>query len=237
MKPAKKHLLLLISLLVILLLPPMRTLSTAEAAEPITEQQWQQLTRDKAFGYRDKKEMSEVKKEDASANILSDAMTALLVFFSSSTGKAIVWCGFFLLLGYALIKIFLGTKTGLFRSTKKIAKEDADEEPLEHEDLLQNNWERHLQKAIREGNMRMAIRYSYMLLLQMLQENHYIHYRSDKTNYDYYNEITHKPYKQPFRQLTREYEYTWYGDYPVSPENYKEYMDRFNQLKQQITRS
>jgi hypothetical protein len=237
MRPGRKLTLLLIPLVVLTVMFTPRLSYRAEAVTPMTEQQWQQLTKDKAFGYKDKKETHKPDREEESATMISNLIAAVLQFFSSSLGKAIVWSVFFLLLGYALIRIFLGTKTGLFRSTKKIQLEEEHEGVIEHEDLLEKDWEYPLQRAMKEGNTRLAIRYSYMLLLQVLQEHHFIHYRSDKTNYDYYNELSNKAYKLPFRQLTREYEYAWYGNYPVSPDSYNAYMNRFNHLKQQITGS
>ncbi len=80
---------------------------------------------------------------------------------------------------------------------------------------------------------RLAIRYSYMLLLQLLQQKGQIQYRPDKTNYEYYHELN-ETYKKDFRILTRQYEYAWYGNFEVAEDSYRRYMDTFNHLKKTL---
>ena len=76
-----------------------------------------------------------------------------------------------------------------------------------------------------------------MGVLHLLQDNNLIAYRDDKTNYDYYQELKATDYKQPFRNLSRVYEYTWYGNYSINDNTLQQYMGIFNGLKQQLQRS
>lgn len=198
----------------------------------VTESQWHNLTSDDAFYYRNQKEAIEKIKPPASSNAFDKVFAAIFRFFSSRTGRIIVWSGFFLLLAWALFRIFIGGSTGLFR--KKTRKKDDDETVIE-ENVLEGNWEKQLHEAIDRQDPRLAVRYSYMWLLQLMQQNNLIAYRQDKTNYDYYAELANPQYKQPFKQLMRQYEYAWYGDYPMSTSAYEAYMNTFNMLKNRLT--
>ena len=110
-------------------------------------------------------------------------------------------------------------------------KEDA---PQEEEDITNTNWEALLQKASANNDLRLAVRYSYMWLLQLLQEHELIKYRGDKTNYEYYSELAGTNYKQSFKQLSRQYEYTWYGNFLPSDTAYQQYLSLFGNLKTQL---
>ena len=41
-------------------------------------------------------------------------------------------------------------------------------------------------------------------------------------------------YKQPFKQLSRRYEYAWYGKYECTMAMYDEYIGLFNNVKHQL---
>jgi hypothetical protein len=141
-------------------------------------------------------------------------------------GITLLWVLFFFLLGWAFYKIFFSTGFVWSKRSKKLTGEIIDIEP----GLFDANWEEELQKALKENNVRLVIRYSYMRLLQIMQERGAIQFRADKTNYEYYHELK-DPYKQPFKVMTRQYEYVWYGDLPISQAMYEEYMNNYNQLK------
>ena len=149
----------------------------------------------------------------------------------------IVWVLLFLLIGFALFRILSADRTGLFKRRKEQPEDEGNDQEVLTEDMLHTNWEEYIDKATREGNTRMAVRYSYMMLLQLLQKRQLIQYRTDKTNYDYYYELANTNLKTPFRQLTRQYEYAWYGNYPIQEEAYQEYLNTFNNLKSQLYRS
>ena len=204
------------------------------AASPITDQQWKQLTEEKAFGYAKEIEMKEVKDTSASDNFISGLVAAIFAFFSTSFGKTLVWVILFVIIGYALAKIVISERAGFFRRTKAVADEQVNINEVPAEDLMDVNWNEYLRKATEEGNMRLAIRYSYMLMLQLMQKRQIINYRPEKTNYDYYYELSNSTYKSPFRQLTRQYEYAWYGNYPVSQTAYQEYLQAFELLKARL---
>ena len=199
------------------------------AVRTITDEQWQQLSNEKDFAYRNEIENARPKQRQLP---IERFFMKIIEFFSSPAGKVIIWSLFFLLLGYAVYRIFISEKTMLWGKREK--KNTGQAENHIDEDILDTDWEKLLQQATRTGEPRNAIRYSYMLLLQLLQRNQLIQYRSDKTNYQYLADLTNTPYKQAFRQLSRQYEYAWYGNFPVARTAYEDYMQVFNDLKKQI---
>ena len=85
-----------------------------------------------------------------------------------------------------------------------------------------------LEKALEEKQYRLAVRLAYLLTLQRLSEVGQIHRQTDKTNRSYLNEISDPALRQPFANLTRVYEYVWYGDFDIHEEHYREMENDFN---------
>ena len=205
--------------------------SADEPARNITASEWKELTNDKDFSYRDKVEHEEIKPIENSA--LTRFIRALASFLTSTGGRILMWSLLLLVVAYAVYKLVIGERGGIFG---KRSQKGNEEETAVIEDINETNWEKLLDSAAKEGDLRMAVRYSYMLLLQVLEQSELIQYRNDKTNYQYASELADTPYKQPFRQLSRQYEYTWYGNFPISDSSYREYMDTLMTLKNKLGR-
>ena len=206
-------------------------------ATSISNAQWRELTNDKAFSYKDEKEMHKATKQNANENAFATFWRWIVVFFSSPAGKSIIWLTFFFVIGYAIFKAFFSEHTQLFGKHKKAPPSPDNDNQLQSEDVLTTDWETYLKQAMAANDIRLAVRYSYMHLLQLLQQRQYIQYRADKTNNDYYHELNNDEIRQPFRRLTRQYEFAWYGNYPVQQQAYDHYMETFNALKNRISRS
>lgn len=200
------------------------------ATRTITDQQWHELAKDRAFYYRDSLEqykMPEPQKESA----LGNAVLKFLEFFNKDTVQFLFWCAIAAVAIYIIYKLFLANDQAFFgRKKKNIAAGNAEMDA----DIAADNWEALLQRAVGNNDLHQAVRYSYMWLLQMLQEAQLIRYREDKTNFDYYKELRDTAYKQSFRQLSRQYEYVIYGNYAMSAAAYNQYIDLFNQVKRQL---
>lgn len=66
------------------------------------------------------------------------------------------------------------------------------------------------------GQYREALRYTYLHVLQLLDQAELINYRPEKTNRAYRLELEQTDLRDDFAQVTRAYERAWYGGYPVS---------------------
>ena len=200
------------------------------AAEAITPGQWQQLTNDKAFTYKNDKEIVKP-PEPPHDNLLLRFVQMIYEFFAAA--HVLIWIIVIAALVFVIYKIFASSGSFMFGKNKKIMQ-DGGSAQAEEEDIASTNWEALLQQALSANDLRLAVRYRYMWLLQLLQQRELIKYRNDKTNYEYYSELSDTSYKQPFKQLSRQYEYVWYGHFVLPAEAYGEYSALFNNLKKQL---
>jgi hypothetical protein len=109
------------------------------------------------------------------------------------------------LLGYKYDTLFLRNKK---MSSSEIEVFDENIHSLDINDMIQ--------KAIREGDFRKAVRYAYLKLLKTLDNNQLIEWKADKTNHDYFREMRASNHFDHFTQLTRTYEYVWYGEFDIN---------------------
>ncbi len=201
------------------------------AAETVTQAQWHKLTNDKAFNYVDDLESATRPVENTDSGLLLRVLQAIYSFFMGA--KFLLWpiviCGIL----FVIYKIFVNSGSFMFSKNKKVMGES---EPMQagEEAIDATNWEALLQKALSSQDLRLAVRYRYMWLLQILQRNEQIQYSSDKTNCEYYTELKEAKYKQTFRQLSRQYEYVWYGNFSMSPDAFAEYGQVFDNIRKQL---
>src|SRR5690606_33817963 len=82
--------------------------------------------------------------------------------------------------------------------------------------LQATNVQQLIANAEKEGHLRLAIRYYYLWLLKVLTNAEIIDYDVEKTNSDYYNEISNKATKDYFAYTSYLYNYIWYGEFDVN---------------------
>ena len=203
----------------------------ALAAEPVTSAQWQKLTDDKALGYKNDRETVKSPAESRDGSLLRKVLQSIYNFLVAA--RLLIWVLIIAAILYFIYRAYLSNGSFMFGKNKKIMAE-AIPAQAEEEDIATTNWEGLLQQAINNKDLRLAVRYRYMWLLQILQRRELIQYRSDKTNYEYYTELSETNFKQPFKQLSRQYEYAWYGHFALSTAAYAEYSDLFNNLRKQL---
>ena len=145
-------------------------------------------------------------------------------FFSSIFG-IIFWILAIGLFAYLIYRLFLSNSSFLSRSRKNIASDIAvvEEENASDPDSL-------LRNAIRNGNYRLAVRYLYLQSLQRLSEKKFIEINTNKTNYEYVMEVRRHKFANEFASLTLQYEYVWYGEYPVDEKLFEQIQGSFTQF-------
>lgn len=70
-------------------------------------------------------------------------------------------------------------------------------------------------KAIEEKQYRLAIRYEYLYVLKQLMAKELIDWQQFKTNEDYQNDLKSTHVHPLFCEITRIYDFTWYGVFPI----------------------
>lgn len=102
------------------------------------------------------------------------------------------------------------------------------------EDLGQIDFDEKVRKAKQDKDFRLAVRWLYLKQLFLLDTHGRIAWQPYKTNMDYANELSASPLKQSFRELSRLYDYVWYGDYPLDEGAFAKAESEFTQFEKQI---
>ncbi|MFD1871594.1 DUF4129 domain-containing protein [Hymenobacter bucti] len=94
-----------------------------------------------------------------------------------------------------------------------------------------------LAQAEATGNLRLAVRLGYLQLLKQLTDRDFIAWQPDKTNQTYVHELAaSRPTARPaFAELTRQFEYAWYGELPVPAALYQQVREAQRQFGQQLS--
>lgn len=174
------------------------------------------------------KEPGEQRREEP---FLLRIILGIINFFGTLLGTVLLWLFVACVVLYILYRLVGSQGRFSFGKERKFSE---GTEQAEAEDVEGTDWDSRFAQAVAAGDTRLAVRYSYMHALQLLQARELIRYRIDKTNHDYYYELADTPFRQPFRQLSRQYEYAWYGNYPLSPEAWEEYLHTFRTLKSNL---
>ena len=118
----------------------------------------------------------------------------------------------------------------LFRkNARKILDEDA--QPDLTDDVFALPYETEIAKAEQAGNFRLAVRLHYLQSLKHLAEQNLIDYQVGRTNSDYVAQLSQSAYYRHFFRLTRNFEYTWYGQFAPSADLYAMLQQDFSTFK------
>lgn len=152
-------------------------------------------------------------------------------FFDSTIFKTILWL--IIIGGFAafLILYLSGSNVGLFRKNKMIATEESD---AETDDIFTINYQKEIDKAIAAGNYRLAVRLMFLRVLRSLSDKNIIQFTQDKTNLDYLLQMHNTARYEGFFRLTRNYEYTWYGQFDIDREKFNTIRKDFDSFERQL---
>lgn len=133
---------------------------------------------------------------------------------------------------FIIIKLFLKVDTN---SLKTGRTQSASVQLTEDEEIINNkNIPNLIQKAIKDKNFRLAVRYYYLLILQKLQENQLIEWEQQKTNEDYIKEIKQPNVTKKFSEITYLYDFVWYGNFEINEVEFAKVEANFDSLTKSI---
>lgn len=107
----------------------------------------------------------------------------------------------------------------------------------EEEIIKSRNISELIKEAIEEKNFRLAIRYYFLLILQQLTQKELIAYDFGKTDADYLRELGEKELQQQFKQLTRIYDFVWYGNFEATETQFQRSQREFERMQDLIRKS
>ncbi len=105
----------------------------------------------------------------------------------------------------------------------------------EDEDIIQNkDIQQLIALALKEDNYRLAIRYYYLSVLKKLSDTELINWESQKTNTDYLKELKDDSLKSKFQNITRLYDFIWYGSFEVDEKSFHQVQQKFKSITNSI---
>ena len=125
-------------------------------------------------------------------------------------------------------------KNNIIRKTPAITGREKEEE-IPGEDIFSIHYQNEIEKAINTSNYRFAIRFMFLRVLKNLSLKNIIQYKHDRTNFDYLSQLYSSGYYDDFFQLTRNYEYTWYGKFELSQEAFAMIKKEFENFDLRLT--
>ncbi|MNK55595.1 hypothetical protein D3C87_746100 [compost metagenome] len=102
------------------------------------------------------------------------------------------------------------------------------------ENIHEIDYEQELQRLIAEGKFRLAVRLLYLRALKKLSDAELIQWQPEKTNYHYLTELREPTLKNDFGKLTLQFDYIWYGDFPIDATRFEPINQSFNHFNSQI---
>lgn len=99
------------------------------------------------------------------------------------------------------------------------------------ENIHEITFEEEIEKALSQHNYRLAVRLLYLNSLKQLNDAQLIQWQIDKTNSAYLNELADSDKRQSFTVLTRQFEFVWYGDFPIDSRSYQNISTLFQDFK------
>lgn len=138
-------------------------------------------------------------------------------FIDSTLFQTILWL--IIIGGFAtfLMMYLYNSNTGLFRKSKTIGIEETNEETS---DIFAINYQKEIDKAISKSDYRLAIRMMFLRVLKNLADRNIIQYKQDNTNFDYLLQLQPTGMYADFFRITRNYEYSWYGQFEVDKDKF-----------------
>jgi hypothetical protein len=140
-----------------------------------------------------------------------------------------------MLWGFLLFSLFIVvTKTGLyhvFYSDKEVNM------PHYHLGFIENqihDYDAEIQAQVVRQQYRMAVRLHYLKLIDKLRSKEYIRFSKDKTNFDYYNDLSSDYFKSKFYTVTQIFNHVWYGDMEIAEEQFLKFQQSFQSFYQAI---
>lgn len=101
------------------------------------------------------------------------------------------------------------------------------------EELLQKSetdLDAYLKQAVEQADYNQAVKWYYIKTLKLLTEQGLIKWRQEKTNHQYFAELSEAQTRQQFERLTNFFEYSNYGHFVLNKQHLGTVQDLFNRM-------
>lgn len=149
-------------------------------------------------------------------NFLTDLITSIADFLAWFFGNIL---GYAVLIGLVILLIWIILKnTSLSRLSMNSSKQPDGFLNIDSSDeLTALDFDQLISESLNKGDLRSAIRYSFLKALQILELTKRIQWNKEKTNHEYSRELGQSD-QRVYGRILNVYEYVWYGEFPPSDE-------------------
>ena len=102
------------------------------------------------------------------------------------------------------------------------------------ENIHEISFAEEIDQAVSAKNYRLGIRLLYLSCLKRLNDSGHINWELNKTNSAYIKELKNSQQRERFVVLTRQFEYVWYGNFPIDATKFSAIHKTFNDFSQGI---
>jgi hypothetical protein len=103
------------------------------------------------------------------------------------------------------------------------------------ENIHEINFDESIETALAVKDYRLAVRLLYLRTLKQLSDANLISWKIEKTNTAYLHELKDAEQRKKFSIVTRQFEYVWYGEFPVDGRSFQSINAYFQDFKQSIS--
>jgi hypothetical protein len=156
--------------------------------------------------------------------------SSMNVILNSWPLKLFFWLLAIIFIVFISYKVFF--KNGIFASRKPKSIVTNEESLQELNEV--SAYDNLISEAENKNEYNLATRYWFLKTLKSLSDTGLIHFTSEKTNKEYLREMEQHNYYDEFRELTRDYEYVWYGKFLIDNTKYQKLKEKFHFFNKKI---
>jgi hypothetical protein len=168
---------------------------------------------------------------------LSHVFEKLFGHSSPAQSSFPIWKYIILALGVCLITYIVFKLLGI--NLLHLFKKESEKTTVNYTESIENINEISFDEAIEDAlaikNYRLAVRLLYLRCLKQLSDKNLINWRIEKTNTAYLNELTDAEQRKQFKLVTRQFEYVWYGNFPIDGKSFQNINEIFQEFKRRLS--
>jgi hypothetical protein len=189
--------------------------SSIKPVNSISETEWKKTTKD--LNYPETKPLEPTKKP-------------------TPAKAAQPWVKYFVYGIIAALLIFLLIRLMRVSGNKKVTGNEIKISDMHDDDIFVPDapLEKFLKEALTASDFRSAVRFSFLIAIRELAFKKLIVPSKEKTNYEYLRELFKNPIESIFREITHTFERTWYGEMPLTHQEYIMFEERFRNFNEQL---
>lgn len=192
-----------------------------DSALKLNQKQWKELSEGIDYTENFKDPENDKKETNLNPDLGVDLSDFKYLFYIIALG----------ILVFLIVKVFNNFKTNPDTKEKNISL-DSIKEIEDH--IHEVNLEELLRQALLIKNYRIALRLNFLIIIKLLSQKEKISWAKEKTNWEYYSELSDKLLADQFRDVIKSFELFWYGEHALTELKYQEIESSLKALQKRL---